>query len=277
MKKNLLLILFSVAVFVISTAETIELLSSGGKAGYTGSPTENTCTQCHSGTTGIGSVYINVNVSGGTYVPGQTYQVSVTVSHTGLGLFGLGVEALLNSNNTNAGTFVITNSTETQIKVANSRNNVVHKSNGGLASNSKTFNFNWTAPATDLGTITFYVSGIACDNDGGNSGDYTYNATLAILSPTSSVNENVSTGEGINVYYSNTNRNIHLSLKNKNKSNVTGNIYNIKGQKVVELFNETMLGNVEKNFSVSEQLPKGVYIIQIKQENNIISKKIFID
>lgn len=277
MKKKLLLILFSSAVIIISA---FDILSSNGKAGYTGSPGENYCTQCHSDfpiNSGVGTVYINVNVSGGSYVPGQTYQVSVTVSHAGLGLFGFGVEALLNSDNTNAGTFVITNSTETQIKVANTKNNVVHKSNGGLASNTKTFNFNWTAPATDLGAVTFYVSGLACDNDGGTGGDYAYNATLVILSPTSAINETISSKENFNLYYNNTNRSIHISINNIGSSAVKGTIYNIKGQKVSELFNEAMTGNIERNFHVSEKLQNGIYIIRIQQENDIINKKIFIE
>lgn len=275
-KKHLLLILFGSAVIIISA---FDILSSNGKAGYTGSPGENYCTQCHSDfpiNSGGGSAYINVNVTGGSYVPGQTYQVSVTVTHTGLGLFGLGVEALLNSNNTNAGTFVITNSTETQIKVANTKNNVVHKLNGGLASNTKTFNFNWTAPATDLGAVTFYVSGLASNNDGGTSGDYVYDATLLIQSPTSGIESN-STTQDFNIYYNNVNHNIHISLINNENNKVMGTIYNIKGQKVSELFSETMIGSIERNFPISEKLQNGIYIIQIKQGNNIINKKFFIE
>jgi hypothetical protein len=114
------------------------------------------------------------------YVPGQTYNMSVTVSQTGLSLFGVGVEALLSSG-ANAGTLTITDFNSTQIKsvtvAGNSRRNVVHTENGGASPDSKVFTFDWTAPPAGSGNITFYFSGVAANNNNNNNLDYVYNAS----------------------------------------------------------------------------------------------------
>lgn len=278
-KKNILLILalLSSAVMIGST---VEILSSSGKAGYTGSPgEEGACTLCHSGTlnSGTGSVSMITTIPNNIYAPGQTYQISVTVAQSGIGLFGFAVEALLNNDTTNAGTFVITNTTETQIKTANSRKNVVHKSGGGLATNTKTFNFNWTAPAADVGTLTFYTAGLASNNSGGTDGDFVYTTTLVVKSPVTAGIDGFLKNNATNIYFNNANRSIHISLNNTGSSVIKGNLLTINGQKVCELFNETTTGNFEKNLSVSQNLTKGIYFIQVLQENNNITKKIIIE
>ncbi|MBK7964340.1 MAG: hypothetical protein IPK10_02840 [Bacteroidetes bacterium] len=92
------------------------------------------------------------------YTPGQTYPITVTVSKTGMPLFGVDVECLTSTNG-NAGTFTITNTASTRLLSATvsgvSRVNVTHKMNGGLAANSKSFTFNWTAPAAGTGPVKF--------------------------------------------------------------------------------------------------------------------------
>ena len=165
--------------------------SSGGKAGKTGSPGENTCTQCHGDfalNSGGGSVSItSPNLTGWSYTPGQTYTINVTVSKSGVQLFGLGFESLL-STGANAGTLVITNSVETHLLSANvsgsSRTNVVQETDGGASSNSHTFSFNWVAPSSGAGNLTFYAVGMACDNTGGTGGDYVYTTTQIVSEAT---------------------------------------------------------------------------------------------
>ena len=162
---------------------TSSILSDNGKAGKTGSTGELTCRDCHgdfAANAAGGSIAIsNTGMTNWQYVPGQTYPITVTIARTGMSLFGLGVECLT-ATNTNAGTFIITNTASTQLKSATvsgvNRVNVVHQLNGGASTNSKAFTFNWTAPATGTGTVKFYFAGIAGNNDGNESGDYVYNS-----------------------------------------------------------------------------------------------------
>lgn len=182
------------------------ILEENGKAGRTGAPGEFDCTGCHTSNivnTGGGSVTISSpNLTNWQYVPGQVYQIDVTVAKTGAPLFGIGFEAL-RSTGANGGTLSITNSTETQLKNANiggnNRTNVVHKQNGGLSIDSHTFSFNWTAPATNIGNITFYTAGNAADNQGDSLGDYIYKTSRLVTPSVVGISE-AGFENGIKVY-----------------------------------------------------------------------------
>ena len=180
--KKLSAVVMSVALIVFFASA---IMSDNGRAGRTGSPGEATCTDCHADyneNDGVGSISIS-GITGGTYTPGTTYNMSITVSRSGSTVFGLGCE-VLTASNTNAGTLVITNSAQTQLKSATvssvSRQSVVHQLDGGFTSNSHTFNFNWTAPAAGTGPVTFYYSSIAGNHDGNESGDYVYTSSMAL-------------------------------------------------------------------------------------------------
>ncbi len=174
-----------------------DILDKDGKAGRTGSPGEFDCTGCHTSfavNSGPGSITItSPNLTNWEYVPGQTYQIDVTVAHAGMPLFGFGFEALRTSNNSNGGTLSITNSVQTQLKSVsvqgNNRTNVVHKENGGLTNDSHTFSFNWTAPATNIGNVMFYTAGNAANNQNDSLGDYIYKTSQLVTPFVSGIDE----------------------------------------------------------------------------------------
>ena len=184
-----------IITFFLSIAMVVNVFASiSGRSGSTGSPTESTCTSCHSSyalNAGGGSIAITHNIPTSGYVPGSTYAISVTVAQTGFSLFGFGFEALTSSN-TSAGTIMVTNTTTMKLSTAgNGRVNITHKTNGGSGTSPVAFSFNWTAPATNLGTITFFAAGDACNNNGNEFGDYVYSTSLAIAP---SNNNTITTG-----------------------------------------------------------------------------------
>lgn len=181
-KKILLSIIPISALALLSSSQ----MSDNGKAGRTGAPGENPCTNsCHNTyalNSGLGSISLQTpGMTNFEYTPGQTYNMSVTVSQSAIGLFGVGIEALKASDSSNAGTLNITDMASTQIKTATvlgkSRRNVVHTLNGGASTGSKVFNFSWTAPAQGTGDLTFYFAGVAANGSGSDSGDYVYNSS----------------------------------------------------------------------------------------------------
>lgn len=188
MFKKLLLTALPIIVFAVFTSEQ---MSDNGKAAKTGSPNEVYCDDCHGDftrNTGGGSITLtSPSMTGFQYTPGQTYNMSVTVSRSGNSLFGIGLEALTSANQ-NAGTLNITDAASTQIKSATaggvSRRNIVHTLDGGATANSKVFNFSWTAPAAGTGNVTFYFAGVAGDGDGNESGDYVYSGTQVVTEVT---------------------------------------------------------------------------------------------
>lgn len=179
MKNKFLTHYLPILVVVVIIAQIVYAMSDTGIAGRTGSPGETNCRACHTGNVlnaSGGSISITSNIPSWEYTPGAVYTINVTVARTGFTLWGLGVEAL-NSSNTNAGTFIITNTTTTRLlNAANGRSNVTHRLNV-IATGTYTFSFNWRAPATNVGNVTFYVAGMAANKNGANSGDYVYTTT----------------------------------------------------------------------------------------------------
>jgi hypothetical protein len=176
-------------VFVLVAASiglfSFILVKKAGKAGYTGSPGENACNNCHNTYalgSGPGSLVFNSDIPGDLYTPDSIYHITLTVKQAGVGLFGFGMEAL-KTGNTNAGLFLVTNSTRTQIlTAANSRKNMTHKLNGGAFNDSSVFEFNWQAPSTNVGPVTFYFTGVCADASNSNSGDYVYKGSHTVSS-----------------------------------------------------------------------------------------------
>jgi len=186
-KKNFILGTTLLALFVLMS---FSVLNSGGKAGYTGSPGEGTCANCHSGGTGntnilFSSIPAMVN---NEYQPSTTYRMLITIENQNYSSFGFGCE-ILDSLNANAGTM---SNAGTGVKFLNSgsRKNAVH-STAKSGTGSAVFEFDWIAPAD--GKATIYVSGNAVNLNGGTSGDQPGNAsfTLNPVSITSISNNNV--------------------------------------------------------------------------------------
>lgn len=162
--------------------------NKAGKAGATGSPGENTCSQsgCHTGFANNsmgGLVTISHDIPESGYVLGEQYNLSVTVSEEGITLFGFGFEALTTEGE-NAGDLAPGDGS--QIKNATvlgvNRRNIVHIQNGGASTSSHTFDFTWTAPLQNEGPVTFYAAGNAANANGGKTGDHIYNTSLVVES-----------------------------------------------------------------------------------------------
>ena len=220
MKKRNLLLIASFVIFIISTAS---VLYSGGYADCTNSPGEPNCTDCHGGNplnSGGGSISLSSNITGGHYNLGQTYTVNVTIARTGAAIFGFDVECLDATNFNNAGTFVITNATETQTMINVTRVNVTHQSGAGIAANTKTYSFNWTAPATDIGNVKFYFAGVAGNNNSSSSGDYVYADSLLVHSPATSGISGLASGNDFSAIYDQANHSLHFSANSNSSENV---------------------------------------------------------
>ncbi|HRY98942.1 MAG TPA: T9SS type A sorting domain-containing protein [Bacteroidales bacterium] len=179
------LVAASLAAFTLFTAELSS--SSGSPGGKTGSPGDGgaTCSQCHGGTPSPQTGWITSNIPASGYVPGQTYTITATGTHPGVSRFGFEVTAE-KSGGTKTGGFTITDVAQT--RMANSNNSVTHTSSGFSPSgSSKSWSFDWTAPASGSGAVTFYGAFNAANGNGATSGDVIYTSSL-------SVNESVSTG-----------------------------------------------------------------------------------
>jgi hypothetical protein len=220
----------------------------------------------------------SISISGPiAYNAGQVYPVSVTVSRTGLDLFGLGFEAL-RSTGANAGTLAITNPAETQIKVAsvggNLRNNVVHQQNGGASVGSHTFSFNWTAPTTNVGDVTFYAAGNASNNNGSASGDFIYTTSQVVSFATGLGNE-PSTANPVKVYPNPFQDKIQMVFSLSEPGLVQINLYSFQGKFLKQIVSELFAtGEQQVTLSMRDEVRSGIYLLELSADGTKSTRKI---
>jgi uncharacterized repeat protein (TIGR01451 family) len=168
-----------------NSSSTVGAFSSGPPAGYTGAPGEEpeACAECHvPPSAGTGQISITAPQ---TYTPGQTYSITVTHTNPDPTRLRWGFElTVLDSSDEKAGDLQSVDGL-TQILnnqgPGNARQYIEHTAAGTFVGqqNSAMWTFNWTAPATDVGTVTFYAAGNQANNDDNTSGDFIYKTLVA--------------------------------------------------------------------------------------------------
>ena len=164
----------------------VHAFSAGPPAGYTGAPQEEpeACAECHvPPDAGTGKISITAPQ---TYVPGQTY--SITVTHTNADptrlRWGFELTVLDNASDEKAGELQTADGLTQVLNNAgpnSARQYIEHTAVGTFIGqqNGASWTFNWTAPGTDVGPVTFYAAGNQANNDGNTSGDYIYKTFVA--------------------------------------------------------------------------------------------------
>jgi hypothetical protein len=148
----------------------------GPDFGHTGAPGDRgNCTSCHAGNVGSGPGNVSVTGIPIAYTPGQIYPLTVTVQQTGRQRFGFQLTVIDASNN-RAGTLVpLTGETQLNpVQGQGERQYIEHTQQGSSGASSRSWQIQWTAPATDIGAVRFFVAGNAANNDGQSSGDSIY-------------------------------------------------------------------------------------------------------
>ncbi len=153
--------------------------------GHTGAPGESSCTGCHGGTanTGPGSLTLTLSDTTLQYLPGETFDATVTLRQTGRDKFGFTALALKDAGNTTVGTFTIDDAVRTRTFNDGPRKYVSHTPCGADAvpPDSLSWTFHWQAPVTNVGNITLYLAGLAANHNHALSGDDTYTLTVHLV------------------------------------------------------------------------------------------------
>lgn len=239
-------------LLVIPIAIVFMSYSSGSPGGKTGSPGDNgiNCTQCHSGTPMNASNWITTDIPGNGYIGGETYNITVMGTHTGVGKFGFELTAEDEMGN-KTGMFALVNAVET--KLTNGNEAVTHTAQGNTPSgDEKIWQVEWTAPEEIPGDITFYAAVNAANGNGNNSGDQIYLTDLTVSADITSIAE---VDNALRIY------------PNPSTGVVNFEIPDIREKTTVSVFNQT--GQVVERFDMSNpfrqvnlhDLAKGIYFV----------------
>jgi hypothetical protein len=166
--------------FAIVTLSSETMFSSAAPAGYTGATPGFTCGGCHASyalNSGGGDVTIS-GLPSVSYTAGQSYPISVTVSHGAADRNRWGFAlAARNAIGEDVGTFTSTNPNVNLIGGAIAEIGHIGAVVTGASASYTYNNFSWVAPtsptANDL-NLNFYVVGNAANNNSSTSGDYIY-------------------------------------------------------------------------------------------------------
>lgn len=243
-----------------------------GIAGFVESPDESNCTDCHGGiaNSGPGSVAISSpTLPDWKYKPGQTYDVSVTVAQPGIKLFGFAMEALTSAGK-DAGKLEVIDIDQTHLDSSDisgtMRQCITHSFNGGRTDDSHTFTFKWTAPAKDVGPITFYSAGNAANANNLKTGDAIYTKSQVLTPATVGIAKQQAYDPDVELY-PNPARD-KLIIRTVMNDKLVLSIFNLNGQ---------LLMREEQVFSRSvidvSALPAGVYLAKMETASGVAFKK----
>lgn len=286
MKKNYFLVavlVSSVALFSFHKNDSAQIKkftnfhksTSGSPGGKTGAPGDATCTQCHSGTVQNGAAmntvtFADLNGQVTSYTPGQTYAVNITMASNST-KNGFEIVALTPSN-TQAGTVAAVDAINTKTVSAGGKTRITQKTAGTALTS---WSFAWTAPATNVGNVTFYLATNESNANNSDNGDVIY-TSQHVIGSTAGISE-TSEQIGITAAYNAENASIQLSIDTKENGDAAVNIVDANGKSVqFEQLGKLNSGENTRSIKLDNELPKGMYILHLNVNNNFTSKKVYI-
>ncbi len=255
---------------LISTKE-VEAYTSGAPISRTGSPGDGaSCTSCHSGVPTTLAGMITSNIPGTGYMPGNTYTITATITVASINKFGFEISPQ-SSTGVLKGTLVITNPTTT--KLIGSGKWVTHQSAGTAGAGTKSWSFNWVAPALNQGPVTFYGAFNATNSNGASSGDQIFLSTLAVQQDASAgIFTPVAYEMDLNIYPNPVSDILNLGF-GINEDGAYIIIMDITGKQIMQFERpELVKGENRLSFDVSELSP-GTYFLSVQSGENRSMKK----
>lgn len=278
-------------IFTVLVLATILFSShAGGYAaveglGLTGAPGDTkltngdavTCQSCHNSGSFNSSATLELFNEAGTtavtkYEPTKIYTIRVTINAAAGTPAGYGFQMIdiRKSNDANLKGFEAAQASG--IKLTTLTNGRVYAEHSNRSS-SKTFNVKWKAPASGTGIVTFYAVGNAVNGNGGTSGDNgTASVKIDFAEMTSSVTD-LAAQVQMSISPNPTTEGVVLSLSSKVSKKVQVRMTDVSGRTVISENWQIQAGENLKRWDISH-LAKGAYMIQVIENQDVISKKI---
>ena len=261
-KESYRILLIIAGFLVILTVSAFMVFIPGGSpGGYSGSPLDGkNCTWCHGGTATTQAGIITSNVDSTGYVPGSNYTITVSVPGTGLKGFEV---SPLNSSNQKTGTLTA----GFENRVTNSGKSVTQSITSG--SDPAVWTFQWTAPASGTGKVTFYGAFAS-----GKS--HTLLSTMVVKEKNgASVIRELSSD--IKVVYNSGSKKLIFESNNTSPALFSANIYSIDGKAVNQISENRLINGLNNwEMDVSGFETPGIFILKYTLGKSTGVKKIYI-
>ncbi len=253
--------------------------SGGGQSGLTGAPGENNCTQCHAGTAQDGSVEnVFVLLDGTTpttsYTPGNSYTATLSMD-SDPAKKGFSSVAL-DGTNTNAGSFTGDGIGGTQDFPNAGRQYVSHTITSNTSA-QPAWAWTWTAPATDVGDVTFYIASNASNNGGTPAGDVIYLSQHVISAATASISEVEKDEVNFTAGFNPENSNVVIDFNYLSTGNMHFNLVDMNGRSVMTYeMGESSIGENHEVIALPGNVKNGMYVVHFFVDNKAMSANILV-
>ena len=288
MKKKSILIFLTLVVLIGTSAFIAKY--SNGIAGYSGSPGEGTCSNCHGGgasaSAGITITTVPAfSVNGNSeleYMPDSVYQITIETSASNFSRYGFASQ-ILNSANTNAGALQNAGS---GVKFLNlgAKRSAVHTT-PKIAAGTALFTYKWAAPSA--GEATIYAIANAVNGNNSTSGDFVIApvsmSLVAAPTPTPPIDSTSTVGvpqnkltslQNVSVFPNPVNDLGSISYNLKKAGNVSIELIDMRGLRVKQLYNQPETPGYHSQILNLSEVPSGVYFIKILVDLQKVSQKL---
>ncbi|HEX9793666.1 MAG TPA: choice-of-anchor V domain-containing protein [Planctomycetota bacterium] len=213
----------AVTALVASDAGAFLIASSGPVNGVAASPPGfSNCTACHAGTANSGAGSMAISGVPATYLPGQTYTVTVTVDDPSASRWGFEMTAI-DDFGAQGGSFSAAGQNTLQVSSSGGFQYIKHTTAGTFPGTAgpRSWTFEWTAPVTGREAVNFYAAGNAANNNSNITGDEIYTASTASAESGSGINVTMNPQPDTILPRRSTNWTIPVRVRNHTSSPVT--------------------------------------------------------
>jgi Secretion system C-terminal sorting domain len=251
--------------------------------GYTGAPGDQagTCATCHNTGTFAPTAKIEIFDSTGTtlitkYALSRQYiiRMTITASSGTPSAYGFQMIDIRKKDSTNIKGFLAKTEQATNIGIDTiaASGRVYAEHNARLTANI--IDVKWKAPTTDLGTIVFYGAGNAVNAGGTNAGDNgTPSTSVQVLSPLTARTNELAENIHIQLSPNPTPSVLSIELDSKISKSLDLKVSDLSGRTVIFEKWTIQTGDNQKTVDL-KSLSKGAYMIQLIDNQNVVSKKI---
>ncbi len=164
--KILLAFFFLVGLNFYFYVPTSHSFSTTPPTNRTGAPGQNNCSSCHGTGSTLTVDFDFDNGNSNSYIPGNTYDINLSLSAIGKQRFGFSMLSWDDANN-----WVGSWASGANNQVYNNGKYIGHENAPNGQADSFNYDFQWTAPASGTGTVNFYAGCVAANGNGNTNGD----------------------------------------------------------------------------------------------------------
>ncbi len=278
MRQRTIYLLFAVALSTVIFTNYSGGAGANGAGDRTGSPiSTGNCSTCHAGGSFAPVIAAQLLKDGNAvtqYVPGAAYTLRVTINATGTpNGYGFQAVALRGTDHLNAGAWNRDSlPAGFRVSTINNRQYAEHSSK----STGNVMEIKWLAPVAGSGSVRFYASGNAVNDNGSSSGDAAASLAMALM-----INEQTTSGAfdvallpaTINAYPNPVAEQLNLKIKMQESGRYQLSVFDLNGKELQRETVQLQNGENQEVLNVS-QLAAGHYAVRLSDGKRVATQQI---